>query len=330
VTGYSGLVETHGSLFLPNIPSTGDLAALLSATTRLRVWWGNAEHFRVDQIATDGEHDTAVDGPLTQQWDSTRDRLVRSTGTTALRTPRGSDLLPPALAERLAPRNLKAMATRTPAVRIAGRTALGLRLTPTDSDTTVRYVDIDVDATTGLPLRVAVTARGATKPAVSSDFLEVKIRQPARQDVHFVAPPGAIISIERAPDFVADAERFAPFALPDTLAGLKRAQRVRSLLQNSGAATYGEGYTLLALVPIPPNTADQVFKALRPPTGQAIDLSRPGAEATAEHLPLVNVLVLFANHRSYALSGTVPLETLTHAAEQLVDAPPPFRSERGP
>jgi hypothetical protein len=328
-TGYSGLVETHGSLFLPNIPNTGGLAGLLSATTRLRAWWSNAEHFRVDQIAADGEHDTAVDGPLTQLWDSTRNRLIRSTGTTELRTPRASDLLPPALAERLAPRNLKAVATRTPAVRIAGRAALGLRLTPTDSDTTVRYVDIDVDTATGLPLRVAVVPRGSTKPAISSDFLELKVAPPAWHDVRFVAPPGALINLEQAPDFVADAERFAPFALPDTLAGLQRSQRVGSLLQNSGAATYGEGYTLLALVPIPPNTADQVFKALRPPTGQSVTLDRAGAEATAEHLPLVNVLALFANHRFYSLSGTVSLQILKHAAEQLVDAPPPFRGERG-
>lgn len=327
--GYSGLVETHGSLFLPNIPNAGDLAALLSGTTRLRAWWSDAEHFRVDQLATDGENDTAVDGALTQQWDSTRNRLIRSVGVTALRTPRASDLLPPDLAQRLAPRILQATATRLPAVRIAGRTALGLRLTPTNSDTTVRYVDIDVDTTTGLPLRIAIVPRGATTPAVSTDFLEVRIATPARQDIRFVAPPGAIISHQQIPDFVADSDQFAPFALPDTLAGLTRTQRVSTLTRNSGAATYGQGYTLLALIPVRPDTADQVFKALQPPNGVSVDLARPGSEAVAEHLPLANVLVLFADHRAYALSGTVQLSTLTRAAEQLVDAPPPFRGNRG-
>jgi hypothetical protein len=324
---YSGLVETHGSLFLPNIPNSGDLAALLSGTTRLRAWWSDADHFRVDQIATDGEQDTAVDGPLTQQWDSTRDRLIRSRGTTALRTPRASDLLPPALAERLAPRNLKATATRTPAVRIAGHNALGLRLTPTDSDTTVRYVDIDVDATTGLPLRVAIVPRGATTPAVSSDFLEVRIAKPSWRDTHFRAPPGAIISNQQAPDFVADSDRFAPFALPATLAGLPRTQRVSTLNANSGAATYGQGYTLLALIPVRPDTADQVFKALQPPNGTKVDLGRTGAQAVAEHLPLANVLIVLADHRAYALSGTVTLQTLANAADQLIDNPPPFRRD---
>jgi hypothetical protein len=328
--GYSGLVETHGSLFLPNIPNAGDLAALLSQTTRLRVWWGNAEHFRVDQLATDGEHDTAVDGPLTQLWDSTRNRLIRSFGVTALRTPRATDLLPPDLAQRLVPRNLPATATRQPAVRIAGRTGLGLRLTPTNNDTTVRYVDIDVDSATGLPLRVAIVPRGSTTPAVSTDFLEIKIADPARRDIRFVAPPGALISHQPIPDFVADADQFAPFALPDTLAGLRRSQRVSTLTRDSGAATYGLGYTLLALVPVRPDTADQVFKALRPPNGVSVDLAHPGAEAVAEHLALANVLVVFVDQRAYALSGTVRLSTLTRAAEQLADAPPPFRHDRGP
>jgi hypothetical protein len=328
--GYSGLVETHGSLFLPNIPNAGDLAALLSGTTRLRAWWGNAEHYRVDQLATDGEFDTAVDGPETAQWDSTRNRLILSVGVTALRTPRATDLLPPDLAQRLAPRKLQATATRRPAVRIAGRTGLGLRLTPTNNDTTVRYVDIDVDSATGLPLRVAVVPRGATTPAVSTDFLEVKIARPTRRDIRFVAPPGAIISNQPIPDFVADADQFAPFALPDTLAGLRRTQRVSTLTRDSGAATYGQGYTLLALVPVRPDTADQVFKALQPPNGVAVDLAHPGAEAVAEHLPLANVLVVFVDQRAYALSGTVRLSTLTRAAEQLSDAPPPFRHDQGP
>jgi hypothetical protein len=323
--GYSGLVETHGSLFLPNIPNAGDLAALLSSTTRQRVWWVDAEHFRVDQLATDGESDTAVDGPLTQQWDSTRDKLISSIGATALRTPRASDLLPPDLAQRLAPRNLKATATRLPAVRISGRTALGLRLTPTDRNTTVRYVDIDVDAATGLPLRVAVVPRGASAPAVSSDFLEVHIADPAARDIGFTAPPGAIISTQQSPDFVADADQFAPFALPATLAGLRRTQRVSTLTPSSGAATYGQGYTLLALIPVRPDTADQVFSALQPPNGTAVDLGRAGAQAVAEHLPLANVLIVFADHRAYALSGTVTIQTLADAADQLIDNPPPFR-----
>jgi hypothetical protein len=328
--GYSGLVETHGSLFLPNIPNAGDLAALLSGTTRLRAWWGDAQHYRVDQLATDGEHDTSVDGQVTQQWDSTRNKLISTFGVTALRTPRATDLLPPDLAQRLAPRNLPATATRLPAVRIAGRTGLGLRLTPTGSDTTVRYVDIDVDSRTGLPLRVAIVPRGATTPAVSTDFLELKIANPAPKDIRFVLPPGAIVSDQAVPDFVADADRFAPFALPDTLGGLRRTRRVSTLTPSSGAATYGQGYTLLALVPVRPQTADQVFKALQPPNGVSVDLAHPGAEAVAEHLPLANVLVVFADQRAYALSGTVRLATLTRAAEQLADAPPPFRRDRGP
>lgn len=321
---YSGLVETHGSLSLPDIPQAGDLAALLSSTTRLRVWWSDARHFRVDQLAAGGESDTTVTGRVTQQWDSTRDRLVESVNSTPLRIPRAPDLLPPDLAERLAPQDLPATATRLPAQRVAGRTTLGLRLTPTNRNTTVGYVDIDVDAATGLPLRVAVVPRGTDRAAVSSGFLEVTIKRPTTPDTRFTAPAGAIITELLTPDFVAEAARQAPFVLPSTLAGLPRTQRVTRLGVNAGAATYGRGYALVALVPLRLGLEAQVFAALKPPIGLIADIGRPLAHVVAERLPLANVLVMATAGGSFVLSGTVSLAVLERAARQLVDHPPHF------
>lgn len=310
---------------LPNLPQTGGLAGLVSGTTRLRVWQYSSTRFRVDQLSDDGEVDTITDGADVTQWDSTREEVTDTFGAQPLRLPQGEDLLPPQLALRLTPRDLNADIERLPATRIAGRTALGLRLTPTTATTTVRYVDIDIDQETGLPLRIAVTARGHTSPSISAEFLQVHIGEPATDTVAFQAPVGAIVRHSPAADFVADTNRFAPFQLPGSLAGLLRTQRVSTLTGNGGAATYGTGYTLLALLPMPPGTAQQVIHALQPPTGIDVVTDEPDAQAVEEQIPLANVLAVEGGGRAYLLAGTVTPQLLVNAANQLLNDPPPFR-----
>jgi hypothetical protein len=321
---YSGLVETHGTLSLPGIPNTGDIAALLSSTTRIRVWWSSPAEYRVDELAVDGEFDTAVQGGKTAQWDSTRNRAIFTVGTQPLRVPRADDLLPPALAERLTPDSLDVVISRLPAVRIAGRVALGLRLRPRDPRTTIGHVDIDVDQASGLALRVAVTGRGRPDPDVTTDFLEVTVGQPAEADVEFRPPAGALTSFTPAPDFIADVNRFAPFLLPDRLAGLPRTQRISTLDSHNGAATYGNGYTLMLLLPVRRSTGDQIMHALQPPVGQPVDLSPQPGSAVAEQIALGNVLAFTAGDRSYLLAGTVTAPVLDRAAQQLILHPPQF------
>lgn len=322
---YSGLVAAQGDLSLPSLPGASGLAGLLSSTTRLRVWWSSNSRSRVDQLSDDGEDDTITNGTTVVTWDSTREAVDDSMGIEPLRTPRAGDLLPPALAARLTPTDLAARATRLPATRIAGRTALGLRLTPIDSTTTVGSVDIDVDQTTGLPLRIAVTARGRSTPSFSSEFSSVDIGPPAPDTLGFETPPGAIVRSGQAPDVVADANRYAPFQLPDSLAGLPRTQRVDGLNGNGGAATYGRGYSLLALLPLQHTTAQRVIHALQPPIGAVLSLAGFDAQAVEEPIPLANVLAVEGGDRAYLLTGTVIPAVLRSAATQLLAHPPPFR-----
>lgn len=324
---YSGLVETHGSLSLPDIPDTGGLGGLVGGTTRVRAWWADSQHFRVDELSNDGEADTIVSGTQTIQWNSTRDEIVTTSGQQPLRVPQAGDLLPPALAARLTPDDLRATATRIGSTRIAGRDAVGLRLTPTDQITTIRYVDIDADRSTGLPLRVAVTARGRSEPSVSTDFLSVSLHSPSAADLLFVAPAQVVASHTAAPDFVADADSYAPFRLPEELAGLPRTDRIASVTGNRGAATYGHGDDLVVLLPVRPGTAAQIFHSLQPPAGTTVTLPDPDAIAVAEQIPLANVLVAQANDRSYVIAGSVSLSVLERGATQLFAHPPPFLPE---
>jgi outer membrane lipoprotein-sorting protein len=323
--GYSGLVEAHGDLSLPNLPDGGDLAGLVSGTTRLRVWWAGAARQRVDQLSVGGEIDTITDGRFVTSWNSTREEVTHTFGAPPLRIPQAGDLLPPALAQRLTPNGLAVTTQRLPAVRIAGRTALGLRLRPTAATTTVRYVDIDVDQKSGLPLRVAITARGQSSPSFSADFLEISIAQPAASTLTFSAPRGSIVRDTSAADFVADADRYAPFQLPSSLAGLPRTQRVSTLGDHGGAATYGTGYTLLVLLPLQQSVAQQVIRALQPPRGTSVTTDHPEAQAVEEQIPLANVVAVDGGGRAYLLAGTVRSSVLVTAADQLLDNPPPFR-----
>lgn len=326
--GYSGLVQTHGSLSLPAVPDTGDLAALLSGTTRLRVWWANPTDFRVDELVTDGEFDTTVHGRTTAQWDSTRNRAIFTDGLPPLRVPRADDLLPPALATRLTPDVLDATVARRPAVRIAGRIALGLRITPSQPRTTIRYVDIDVDQATGLPLGISITGRGQSSPSVSSEFVQVSIHQPPPSTLEFEPSVGALVSTTAAPDFIADVNRFAPFALPGNLAGLKRTRRVTGLRAGRGAATYGGGYTVVLLLPVLPSDGQQIIHALEPPVGRSVDLGSSGSAGVTERIALGNVLAFASGGRWYLLAGTVTPSVLRRGAKALIAHPPPIVQRR--
>ena len=72
---WSGYVETEGTLQLPDADRFSDVGALFGERTRMRVWWQDADHWRVDQLLVAGETDLVHEG----------DRTTLS-GTTSTRT----------------------------------------------------------------------------------------------------------------------------------------------------------------------------------------------------------------------------------------------------
>ena len=54
---WSGFVETSGTLQVPDNESFATLGQLLGENTQLRVWWRNADDWRVDRIRSTGETD---------------------------------------------------------------------------------------------------------------------------------------------------------------------------------------------------------------------------------------------------------------------------------
>ena len=99
-TPWSGYIETDGTLQLPDADRFSDVGALFGEHTRMRAWWQDDEHWRVDQLLLTGETDLVHEDGTTMRWDYEHldATLSRDPG---IRLPRTADLVPPALAERL-------------------------------------------------------------------------------------------------------------------------------------------------------------------------------------------------------------------------------------
>jgi hypothetical protein len=134
--GWSGFVETDGTLQVPDNESFATLAQLLGENTQLRVWWRNAADWRVDRIRSTGETDMFRQGGGTVRWVFESETATYSP-VSKIRLPDASDLLPPTFARSLL-QGVRGDELRSlPGREIAGSAAAGLRLTPADKATTI-------------------------------------------------------------------------------------------------------------------------------------------------------------------------------------------------
>lgn len=322
---WSGYAEVRGDLDLPDVRELSALPATIGETTRLRTWWRGAQEWRADSMTLTGELDVVQgrtrDGRLPRRitWDSEERNADLVIGEQTVRLPVGADLLPNALGARLA-RAEGIVPSLVADRRVAGRRAVGLRLTAADrATTTVEHVDVWLEPTSGLPLRVEVTAVGADRPSVTALVLDLDLAEPPVERTRFVLPSGATVTRDASPDLAAIADREARVQLPASLAGLPRDDRVEGL--GGGVATYGTGFTALTVVPLDPRTAFDVLRRLR---RAQPDTVRPGATA-AVGTPLVQVLLAARGDRAYLLAGTVPESLLQTALAALEADPPPAR-----
>lgn len=311
--GWSGYGESRGSLVLPDVRELAQLPGLLGGPTRTRAWWRGPQDWRVDALSLVGETDTTRDTTGGWTWDSADRRAVRLEGELDVRLPLPVDLLAPVLGHRLAG-TVDTDLRRLPARRVAGRSADGLRLTPRDpAATTIGSVDLWVEPRTGLVLRVEVRAAGTEEPSLTTTLLELDLSEPPPERTRFVPPDDVVPVLATAPDLAALADRFAPYRLPEVLTSLPRRDR-GPVASGRGVATYGDGFTALALVPIPQDLAHRVI--------DRVDAQDTDDVATIS-TPLVNVLVGIGQRgRAYLIVGSVPAPRLEAALAQLIDDPP--------
>lgn len=241
---WSGSVQLDGTLQLPDASQFSGLAGLLGESTRLRAWWQDAEHWRVDRLLVTGENDLIRDGATTLEWDFERARTTVSRDP-AIRLPRTTDLLPPALAVRLLRGVTEADVTTLPARRLAGRSASGLRVRPPSALSSIDHVDLWTDVDSGVPLLVEVTTVGSTSPDFTSRFTDFSSEPPDPDTLAFVSPPSAEVRYDDVLDIADAANQYAPVRPPEVVAGL-----AQSGSSDGAVGVYGQGTTQVIAIPL--------------------------------------------------------------------------------
>lgn len=208
-TSFSGTVTQTSDLGLPDLSALGgggssasgssasDLLSQLTGTHTARVFVAGDSKARVQTLDTLAERDVIRDGSDVWAYDSAKKQAVHVT------LPSKADAaLPstvpsaPATPSDIATEALDSIGQYTTVstsdnVRIAGQKAYQITLTPkNDATTLVGSVELAVDASTGVPLRAAITAAGKTTPAFSVAFTSIDYSTPADSVFSFTPPKG--------------------------------------------------------------------------------------------------------------------------------------------
>jgi outer membrane lipoprotein-sorting protein len=220
VTAFSGTVEETTDLGLPSLPAgsvpssgkSGTAAdlALFTGPNSLRVYVDGKSKVRVQDLESLAERDVILNGSDVWVYDSKDNSVTHGTVSSRQHFARPGGASPQAvspdptdptsstpsgLATKLIA-ELKTSSTVTvdSNLRVAGRPSYDLVLTPKVTDTLIGSISIAVDAETGLPLQVQVSARGQKTPAVSTGFSSLDLSTPAASLFAFTPPAGAKVT----------------------------------------------------------------------------------------------------------------------------------------
>jgi outer membrane lipoprotein-sorting protein len=230
-----------------------------------------ATKLRVQILDKLAERDLIRSGSDLWLYDSSDKKVTHSvlpskTAGTASAAP-GASLTPAELAKKLiAALDPSTKLTVDPNLRVAGRTAYDLVLTPKSSDTLLASVSIAVDSETGLPLRVSLDARGQQAPAASIGFTSISLAKPDASLFSFTPPAGSTVTQHAIPTKSKSGA---------TVPGDKSAR----------PTVIGDGWSAVVAIPADP----AVSKLLSSPVYSRLTSAVSGGRLL--HTSLVNVLV---------------------------------------
>ena len=201
----TGTVVETASFGLPALPATGNptsLSSLLTGSHTIRVWYASPAHFRLAVPQSLSESDVIRDGRTAWLWQSTLNKVTKFTlPANAPAKAQPNQTLPqqPLTPQQAAKQVLAAVGPTTTVkvdsnVTVAGQAAYALVLAPKDARSLIGQVQIDVDGSNGVPLRLQVFARGASSPAFQVGYTDIAFVKPAAADLSFTPPPGATVT----------------------------------------------------------------------------------------------------------------------------------------
>ncbi|WP_230670341.1 LolA family protein [Rathayibacter sp. Leaf248] len=317
VTAFSGEIEQSSDLGLPDLSALGGSApgssgsdaspagALMELATgshEARVFVDAEQGARLQVLDRLAERDVvATKGEGVWVYDSAENTathfLPPESGAAAPDTvPSGEVPTPSSIAEDLLasidPTTAVAVGSD---VEVAGRDAYELVLTPREGSTLVGSVTVSIDGETGLPLGVAVTARGGTAPAFSVAYSSIDFDAPDAAMFAFTAPEGAEVVEKAAPEHDLSIEPGAESSDAESF------DAESSSAQSSDVVTTGTGWATVVELPAGDSEALASLDAVttRVDGGRALEAA------------LVSVLL---TDDGRVLAGSVPVDVLVDAA----------------
>jgi len=225
-TPFSGTIKQTSALGLPDVSSLaptsgGDSASsaleLITGSHTAHVFVGGATTQRVQVLDGFAERDAIRNGDEVWLYDSDAKEATHVTAGAKGALPDAPTVTPSeAAAKLLAAIDGSTDVEVVDTARVAGRSAYELRLTPGDADTLVGSVVLSVDAETGLPLGVTVTAKGQSDPAFSVRFSKISFETPDASLFEFI--PASDVTVEEATP-PAQQVTDAPVNTPPTVVG---------------------------------------------------------------------------------------------------------------
>jgi outer membrane lipoprotein-sorting protein len=204
VTALSGTLSQTSNLGLPEIPTTGaDASAgsaieLLTGSHTARIFVDGSTKQRVQVLDTMAERDMVRNGSEVWLYDSKKKTAAHSTlaaGATSPPLTEGSIPTPDEFASKfLSSVDSTTVVSLGDDLRVAGRTAYNLVLTPKAGETLIGSVSIAVDSETGLPLSVEVFARSQEAPAFRVGFSTLDLGTPDASLFTFTPPAGVTVT----------------------------------------------------------------------------------------------------------------------------------------
>lgn len=313
VSAFSGTIKQTSNLGLPQLPggsassfsggsasgsgsSSATVASVLSAlagSSTARVYVDGATNQRLQIMDNLAERDAIHHGSDVWLYDSKANTVQHSVlAPKTEKTPLRTTTMTPAqvadtLINKLDPTTKATVGTN---LRVAGRTAYELVLTPKASDTLIGSVSIAVDSATGFPLSVEATARGQKAPAFQVAFSDVTFAKPAASTFAFVTPKNAKVTEKAAP-------ALSPYAKAPG-SGVK---------SQSKPTVVGTGWD--AVVESPASANAQVVKLLA--NKQFAGLATAVTGGRVFHTSLLNVLITSDGR---VVAGSVSTERLQAVA----------------
>ena len=225
---FTATVQQTTSLGLPELPglsrASGAGSSLLDGTKSIDLWYGGPKRVRIAVPVQAGESDLRRDGSTVWLWNSKNQTATQVTLPAHIPAHKGNGAAgagstskspqPPDTPQAAASQLLTAIGPSTVVgvqsnVYVADRPAYQLSLAPKSSQSLVGRVLLAVDASNGIPLRLAVYGRGSAGLAYSIAYSKLAFGTPDAANFSFTPPPGATVKHQAVPS--------DPHALPPGL-----------------------------------------------------------------------------------------------------------------